>query len=236
MNNESVIEFKDALVMYRSGARVGPVSLSVSAGEFVALAGPNGSGKTTLLNLVAGRVKPAQGQVRAPHHREIAMLPQMHVFNDLAPVTVEDIVAFGCLPAALSKEDSRNRVTSAMAETGIGHLRRCLFRELSGGQKQLTQITRLIAQDARIWLLDEPLAGLDLKWRRIVIDMLDNLYGVRKPAVIYVTHQLDYLPIFCSRALLFDGGRVLRDGSPDDVLSNDSLSVFFGNQSHVRAH
>jgi iron complex transport system ATP-binding protein len=216
----ALIELEGAVVRYRSGVTIGPLDLRVAPAELVMLTGPNGSGKTTLLELAGGRLRPAAGRVgRPPGRAALAVLPQGHSFGEEAPVTVDDVVGFGTLAHGWLRRPDRARCAAALARVGAAPLAGRLFRELSGGQRQLVQLARLVAQGGALWLLDEPLAGLDPDWRARVVAVLDALHREDRIAMLLVNHQHDAVPAGCRRVVALAGGRIAADGPPAEVLA-----------------
>ena len=214
-----MIELRQAEVRYPSGTRVGPLDLQADDRALVLVTGPNGSGKTTLLELLAGRLRASRGRVVRPSRRgALAVLPQRHRFHDQLPVRVEDLVGFAALAHGWFRRPDSRQVTAALERARAGNLAGRLVRELSGGQRQLAHLARLLAQQADFWLLDEPLAGLDPEWRRRVLDLLDSVHHNDGVGMLVVSHLHDERPAGCGRALVLEGGRLVADGPPAEVL------------------
>ncbi len=213
-----MIELHEAVVEYRSGTRIGPLDLRLDRESMVWLTGPNGSGKTTLLELAAGRLRPSAGVVVRPPRREaLAVLPQQNRYHDQVPVRVEDVVGFAALASGWRRRPDRKVIGQALERAGASGLSGRLVRELSGGQRQLVQIARLLAQQAEFWLLDEPLAGLDPQWRRRMLDLVDSVRRENGVGMLVVSHLHEELPEECRRVLVLDGGKLVADGAPGQV-------------------
>jgi ABC-type Mn2+/Zn2+ transport system ATPase subunit len=215
----AIIEFSGVTLRYRSGITIGPLDFRVGPRELVLVGGPNGAGKSTLLGLVAGSLLPDRGRVTVTLRRaQVAVLPQHHTFHPDLPVRVEDVVGFGALAHGWLRTPDRTVCKRALERVGAGELGGRLFRELSGGQRQLVQLARLLAQGGRLWLLDEPLAGLDSEWRRRVAQVLDSLHRDDGIAMLLVSHHLDAVPPACRRMLRIEDGRIRADGPPVPVV------------------
>ena len=220
------------------------VSLSVAAGELVAVVGPNGAGKTTLMRAAAGLVARTAGEVSiggtaldALSLREravrVAYLPQGHVFH--WPLAVADVVALGRLPrgagADLSAAD-RAAVNRAMAETGIAEYGSRAVTTLSGGERARVAIARVLATEAPLLLADEPTASLDPRYQMAVIEMLRR-HASGEGAVVAVLHDLALAARHADRVVVVDGGRIVADGPPRAVLTPRLLAATFGVNADV---
>ncbi len=235
----------EAVEVRRRGRRVlGPISLSVRSGEFWGVVGPNGAGKSTLLGLCSGLLEAESGEVsilgrrrltmghRQRIRREIGVLLQQHDYSSNVPLTVEEVVLFGRAPAAgLGRrhgEEDYRAVKRALEAFGMEGLRHRRYTDLSGGERQKTQLARLLAQESELILLDEPTSGLDLDWQERMVRQVALLHEVYGRTVLMVTHDIDHLPSCCNRVLLLKTGRVLRTGEPGDVFQPDVLSELYG--------
>ncbi len=212
------------------------VSLAVPEGMFLGIIGPNGSGKTTLLHLLDGLLTPARGTVllegrpladmdRQAVARRIAVVPQD---SDAAfPFTVEETVLLGRHPhlGRLRFEGKQDReiAEEAMARTGILPLRRRLLSELSGGERQRVLISRALAQEPRILLLDEPTAHLDIRRQGEFFHVIGELNRVRGLTIVAVTHDINLACLYCDHVLLLKEGRVQRMGPPADVVTTEAI-------------
>jgi iron complex transport system ATP-binding protein len=207
------------------------VDATVSEGEWVALIGPNGAGKTTLLRAIA-RVVPFSGRIaldgrsitelrRAEVSRVVAVVPQ----EPTTPpwMTVAEYVLMGRTPhlGPLAKEGLRDQEAAARA---LARLDLLPFVErrlgtLSGGEKQRVVVARALAQESPIILLDEPTAALDIGHQQQALDLLDALRAESRLTLIAAMHDLTMAAHYADRLLLLDGGRVVAEGAPSDVLT-----------------
>jgi iron complex transport system ATP-binding protein len=236
-----VIELRGVTVDYRDRAALSGIDLAVAAGERVALVGPNGAGKSTLLRVVTGLVTPSQGTIRISGEplaaldrtalaRLIAVVPQQVVVP--FAVRVEELVALGRLPHETSFRGARpiDRAATAAAieRVGIGHLLGRDVRELSLGERQLVLVALAVAQTAPVLILDEPTVHLDLRHQVGTMELLVGLNERDRTTVVAVLHDLGLAATFFPRVVLLDGGRVVADGTPGDVLTDERIRGVFG--------
>ncbi|MCM0019745.1 MAG: ABC transporter ATP-binding protein [Tagaea sp.] len=190
-------------VAARTGARVEAlrdVSFAVRPGEFVSIVGPSGCGKSTLLSLVAGFAEPSAGEVLFDGRRVAGPGPERGVmFQDYALFpwrTVRGNVEFGPLARGLDKAARHAIVAKHVEMVGLSGFEDRYPHELSGGMRQRCALARLLANEPEVWLMDEPLAAVDLQTRVILQDELLRLWGdagdpAARRAVLFVTHGID---------------------------------------------
>ena len=216
------------------------VDAVVEGGEWVALIGPNGAGKTTLLRAIARLVpfagdisldsRPVEELSRSELARLVAVVPQ----EPSTPpwMTVGEYVLLGRTPhlGPLAKEGAHDREAAARA---LGRLDLLPFVQrrlgtLSGGEKQRVVVARALAQEAPIVLLDEPTAALDIGHQQQALDLLDVLRQESGLTLVAAMHDLTLAAQYADRMLLLDGGRVVADGTPVDVLTEARIAEHYG--------
>jgi iron complex transport system ATP-binding protein len=219
---------------------VDAVDALVERGEWLALIGPNGAGKTTLLRAIA-RLVPFRGEIslagrpsldlsRGELGRLVAVVPQ----EPSTPpwMTVAEYVLLGRTPhlGPLAKEGARDRDAAARALARLDLLSFVDRRlgTLSGGEKQRVVVARALAQEASIVLLDEPTAALDIGHQQQALDLLDVLRQESGLTLVAAMHDLTLAAQYADRMLLLDGGRVVADGSPVDVLTEATIAEHYG--------
>lgn len=234
---------------YNGEAILRGVSLTVRTGEVVGLIGPNGAGKSTLLRLALGMLPPGVGRVhidgrpldrlgRREAARLLAWVPQGSLPG--FGFTAHEMVLMGRHPhqgrlAGESAEDYRV-VEAAMRDTGTWPLRRRPFDTLSGGEQQRVLVARALAQDPRIVLLDEPTSHLDPRHQLEVLTSVDRWRRQGERSVLVVLHDLNLASQFCDRLALLAGGRVVREGPPEEVLDEEILAGVYDVRTLVSRH
>jgi iron complex transport system ATP-binding protein len=235
-----VIELRDVSVELGGRRVVDGVSATVGRGEWIALIGPNGAGKTTLLRAIA-RLVHFRGSI-ALDGRETSTLGRTELARLLAVVpqepatppwmTVGEYVLLGRTPhlGALAKEGTRDREATARALVRLDLLpyRDRALGTLSGGEKQRVVVARALAQEARIVLLDEPTASLDIGHQQQALELLDALRGESGLTLVASMHDLTLAAQYADRMLLLEGGRIVLDGVPGDVLSEHAIASHYG--------
>ncbi len=228
--NAGSIEVVAVSFDYPDGTRaLRDVSLSIRAGEAVALVGPNGAGKTTLLLLLTGCLFPTSGTVRVDGmelrpdtctelRRRIGF-----VFQDpddqLFMPTVWDDVAFGPRNLGYGEAEVARRVRAALDAVGAAGLAERPPYRLSVGQRRAVSLATVLAMEPSIVVLDEPGAGLDPRGRRALARILLDLSCTR----LMATHDLDLAVATCRRAILLDGGTVVAEGPLPDLFADEAL-------------
>jgi manganese transport system ATP-binding protein len=214
------------------------VSFALRRGTLTGLIGPNGSGKSTLIKVILGLLKPWRGcvQVFGEHVSEVrgrvGYMPQIELVDWEFPVTVEDLVTLGRYGRLRrlrppSAED-REAVRASLERVGLWELRRRQIGELSGGQQRRLLLARALARSAELLLLDEPLAGLDIgaqeDLERLLRDLVDG-----GSTLLVATHDLHHVAHSYDEVLCLNG-RVIAQGVPAEVLTEDVLQRTFGRQ------
>jgi len=217
------------------------VSLQVSDGEIVGLLGPNGAGKTTCFYMIVGLVKMNGGSIRvnnqdlsrSPMHARaragIGYLPQeASVFRKLS---VEDnLLAVAELRADMPPLDRAKLVDQLINEFHLNEVRTNLGERLSGGERRRLEIARALASEPTFMLLDEPFAGVD------PISVTDIKAEIRKLAdrrigVLITDHNVRETLDTCDRSYIVSEGRIIAEGTSDEILSNESVRrVYLGQQ------
>lgn len=219
------------------------VGLDVHPGDFLAVVGPNGSGKSTLLRLLSGFLRPGVGQVhcdgedvrKLPPSRRGALLgylPQS-VVTDFA-FTVSDILGMGTTSSESGLFEStsgQQRVANILAELDLMHLARRPFPELSGGEQKLALIGKTWVQDPQVFLLDEPVAALDLRRVGTVMQGLKRR-TLEGRAVVCVLHDLNLALRFSSRILLLSRGACAYLGDIQGLMQPGLLEDVYGVPFH----
>ncbi|MEH7225308.1 ABC transporter ATP-binding protein [Bacillus sp. JJ1566] len=221
------------------------MNLHVSKGEFIGIIGPNGSGKSTLLKNIYRALKPDSGVVfldgenidkmntkRAA--KKVGVVGQENVIP--FDFKVEEIIAMGRSPyKGFFDGDSttdKEIVANAIKQIGLSEMEKQNYSNLSGGEKQRVLLGRVLAQQTDLLLLDEPTNHLDIQHQLQIFDLIKGL-GV---TVLSAIHDLNLAALYCDRLYVIKDGRLLMGGTPEEVLSPDSIYEIFGIRSDVTIH
>ena len=240
--NNNIIDIEKAVVSYREDIALRGVSLKVKSGEFVGIVGPNGAGKTTLLTIVNGLGKLLRGRVSVlGHHitpgnghslrKRVGYVPQVERIDPRMPINVREVVMIGRygllgLWGRPGKHDWE-MVDKALALVDMTHLAKRPIGHLSGGEQQRVSIARCLAQEPELFLLDEPTASLDWKAQSEILELVRRIHDLRHLTTLFVTHDLNCLPVACDRVVLMKEGLIWGDGSPGELLTDDKLSRLY---------
>ena len=209
------------------------INLEIERGSFVAVLGHNGSGKSTLAKHFNAIIVPTEGEVIVNGlstadedrildiRRSVGMVFQ-NPDNQIVASVVEDDVAFAPENLGVPPEEIRKRVDNALKQVDMYEFRMHAPHLLSGGKKQRVAIAGVIAMEPEVIILDEPTAMLDPKGRREVIETVTRLCREKGITVVLITHHMSEC-IGADRLIVMSGGRIVADGSPEDVFSQVEL-------------
>ncbi len=217
---------------FGSTVAVASLSLQVASGEFLTLLGPSGCGKTTTLRMIAGFIRPDEGEILfdgqpvshiPPDKRHTAMVFQSYAL--FPHMTVSQNVSFGLRMRHTPRQETDRRVQEALSLVGLEQLAARYPRELSGGQQQRVAVARALVMQPKVLLFDEPLSNLDAKLRermRFEIKALQKRLGITS---IYVTHDQAEALVISDRVAVMNGGRLEQLGTPLQIY-NDPANPF----------
>lgn len=250
-----IIDLQEVSYAYPQGTApaLRKVSLTVPPGQFLAVTGPNGAGKTTLSYILSGFI---------PHHFGGTLRGEINVdnlnlsqsslgeiagriglvfsnpFNQIsgARFTVEEEVAFGLENMGIPRPEMIERVLQILKVTGLSEVAGRSPYALSGGQQQRLALASMLVMEPRLLVLDEPTSQLDPSGKKEVFAVLDRLTTNQAITVVLIEHELEWIATFADRVLVMDQGRIIRDGSPRQVLSDESLiELGVGNTAYTMA-
>ena len=231
-----VFELADA----RTYTAVEQATLSVGAGEFVAVVGPTGCGKSTLLNLAAGLLAPASGSVRifgAPLTSLNRQAGYLFQADALFPwKTALDNVAIGLEIAGTPSTQARQRAEGWLNAVGLGAFGNRYPHMLSGGQRKRVGLAQVLIRDPKILLMDEPFGPLDAQTRQIMGNLLLKLWMEDRKAVLFVTHDLEEAIALADRVVIMSAGprsRVVGDWPVHLARPRDIFEIRLDKEFHA---
>lgn len=243
----SVLELESVSKNFGALKATDEVTFSVEAGERVALVGPNGAGKTTLFNLISGELAPDAGAVRLGGH-DITRYPPERVVaaglgrtfqrNSLFPgsTVYENVrlavqgrmgIRFQILRSVERYAGLRRETEEILDRVHLANRSRVLASELSYGEQRQLELGIALAASPRVLLLDEPAAGMSASETQEMVSMLKTL--PESMTLLIVEHDMDVVSALAERIIVLNFGRVLADGSPEEVRKNSEvLAAYLG--------
>ena len=192
-------------VDYPRGPALGPFSLSVSAGEITALVGPSGCGKSTAMRLLAGLEAPTRGHVhRGAASGETAVVFQSPTLMPWASATANVALPLGI--AGVGRAEARVRAIEALDRVKLKGAESAKPAQLSGGMAMRVSLARALVTDPKLLLLDEPFAALDEITRRALGEDVHALWSASKPAIVFVTHNVEEACYMANRVVVMTTG------------------------------
>ena len=238
---EPVLDIHDVTVAYHRRPVLWDVDLTLTEPRLVGIVGPNGAGKSTLLKAILGLVPLASGEVRlfgrpvAEQRRRIGYVPQRESVDWDFPVSVLDVVLMGTYGRlGWFRRPGRKERTWArecLGKVGIGDLSHRQIGQLSGGQQQRTFLARALAQQADVYFMDEPMAGVDAATERAIFLLLQELRNQGK-AVLVVHHDLRTVPQYFDHVILLNM-RLVASGPTAQVFTPENLRKTYGGRLAV---
>jgi NitT/TauT family transport system ATP-binding protein len=222
---------------------LGPIDLTLNAGEFFAIVGPSGCGKSTLLELVAGLSPPTTGEVEFDGGKVGNSVPEGIgvIFQEDASfpwLSVRDNIAFGLRRRGTDPGKSRRLVDDALRLTGLQQFANAYPAQLSGGMRQRVCIARTLVLQPRLILLDEPFGALDQQTRLLMGDELLRLWRETGATILLITHALDEATMLSDRVGVMSArpGRFLEIVTTDWPRDRDSRIVSRPDFGRITSH
>lgn len=230
------------------------VTTTVDAGEIRGLIGPNGSGKSTLANLISGIYRPTSGRINLDGHNLVGLHPHqvsrlglMRTFQIARPfgsMTVLDnlLVARQARPGEIRIRSraraARNRAEEVLGIIDLAHLRRLPAAQLSGGQQALLQIGMgLMVEDVKLYVLDEPFAGIHPAIKDTIVSIVRRVNEDRGTTFILISHEMGIVRQLCHKVSVLVDGAVLTEGNMSDVVADERvIDAYLGRSQDSRHH
>lgn len=248
MNNIAV-EIKDVSFGYDQNYIINNINYKIEKNKFYTIVGPNGSGKTTLLRLISKGLNVNTGSVLV-NNKNIKSMSNIALAKIMASVpqtshiefdfTAEEVVMMGRTPYmrrfAIETYKDLEIVHNAMKFTKTYEMRNKKITKMSGGELQRVIISRAIAQEPSILLLDEPISHLDIQHQIELLSMIRNLNIEKNITVIAVLHDLNMAMEFSDKVLLVENGKIVASGLPEEVLTKENIENVYKVKVCVAKH
>jgi manganese/zinc/iron transport system ATP- binding protein len=235
-NGHDAVQVTDLTVAYREQPVLWDVDLEVPEGVLMAIVGPNGAGKSTLIKSILGLVPAAAGRVRIygrpyPEQRRlVGYVPQRGSVDWDFPTNALDVVMMGLYGqlgwVRRPGREHREQAMDSLHKVGMADFAERQISQLSGGQQQRVFLARALVQDAQVYFMDEPFAGVDATTERAIIDLLRELRAAGK-TVIVVHHDLQTLEEYFDWVMLLNVRRIA-SGPVDEVFTEENLRKAYG--------
>jgi len=229
---------------YSSVSVLNNINLELEGSKFISILGPNGVGKSTLIHCMNKILKPTGGTVLIDDinvndisikhlAKKIGYVP--YTSSDTFPLTVVDTVLMGRHPHSAwgSKDRDLEKVYETLKIMGIEHLAMRPFNELSAGQRQKVMLSRGIAQEASVMLLDEPTSNLDIRHQLEVTRILKDLSKNKEMLIIFISHDINIASKYSDSIILMHEGTIFSVGTPDEVITEQNLKEVYEVDSKI---
>lgn len=236
------LQIKNLTFSYGKKTTVENINLEVDRGEFVGLIGPNGSGKSTVLKNVYRGLTPDSGKMildgedllKMPYKKSAIKMAVVGQENEVPfDFSVEEIVAMGRSPHKklfdFDNADDRKIVYHALEHLGMEDMAKRSYVNLSGGEKQRVIIARAVAQESDFLILDEPTNHLDISYQMQIFDFIKRL----NVTVLSAIHDLNMAALYCDRVYALKKGKIIMQGTPEEIFTPDNIFDIFGVRSSV---
>ena len=217
------------------------ITLSVQKGEIVSIIGPNGAGKTTFFNLLSGQLAPTEGEVRlrgqqinrlAPHARaQLGMGRTFQIAKPLIALSTLENVMIGAFMRHRALATARDKAMGVLEKVGLAHHASRRAGDLTLSERRRLEVARALALEPEIVLLDEVMAGLNQSEVGQVIELLQGLHAGGQTFLI-IEHNLKVVRAFSKRVVVLDRGRMIGEGTADQILSSPEVIKAYLGEGH----
>jgi iron complex transport system ATP-binding protein len=236
-----MLEVRDISVSYGEREVLNDISFELRSGKIIALLGANGAGKTTLIRAMNGMVEPASGEIMLDD-RPLKSLSRREIARSIAvvaqenetrfPMTVQEFVLSGRFvhggAFGWESDEDVELARRALTDCDLGDFERRLMNNLSGGERQRVVLARALATGARILLLDEPTANLDLAHQAMMFRLVRERCKNHGASAVVITHDLNLAAAFADEIIMLKVGRITAKGAPAEVLTAENVRDVFG--------
>ena len=244
-----MLEVKGLTCGYDKRLILRDINFRIKKGGFFSVIGPNGAGKTTLLRAISKVIRPKSGKIIFEGRdiwqmsfkelaKKVAFVPQLQLSYGL-DMTVGEFVLLGRIPhrkvfQLLETENDKAIAREVMSLTNILNIKDRPISELSGGERQLVNLARALAQEPKLLLLDEPTAHLDIAHQIGILDLIKKLNISFGLTVIIVLHDLNLASQYCDEIILLNNGCLYKKGPPEEILTVDVIKDVYKTKAIIR--
>lgn len=263
MTDAPIVDVRDLTVRFAGVVALSDVSFSVAEGELLAIIGPNGAGKTSLFNCMSGVYRPTSGAIIYAGEHDLTTMPQHRIARLGVARTFQNLALFGGLSvldnlmvgryvhgragflagafysgrAAREEERQRLRVEEVIDLLEIQRYRRTLARDLPYGVRKRVELGRALAQDPRVLLLDEPMAGMTVEEKEDMARFILDVKAELGTTLILVEHDMSVVMDLAMHIVALDFGEKIADGSPHEVReSPEVVAAYLGTSVAAKGH
>jgi ABC-2 type transport system ATP-binding protein len=234
MGNPAIIEIHNLTKTFKHATEpaVNGISFSINRNEIFGLLGPNGAGKTTTISILCGLFPPSSGKVLIDGkdlHQELDSI------KPIIGIVPQDIALYPTLSArenlefygsmyGLHGKDLKDKIDTWLKKLGLTDAAKRQVSTYSGGMKRRVNLIAGILHNPKILFLDEPTVGVDVQSRNVIIDHLKEV-NAAGTTIIYTSHHMEEAENFCTRVSIIDHGKILTEGTPDELISRNAGST-----------
>ncbi len=234
----NIVSVKNLTAIKNKRAVLKEINVEIEHGDCVAVIGPNGAGKTTFIKTINGLTVYSQGTVNIFGNalnqeikRKIGYIPQNNNFDALMPISVREVISIG-LTAQFGifkkfTDFDKKTVEDISKGLNIFNLIDKPVGQLSGGESQKVSIARVLAQNPKLILMDEPLSNLDKKTQTDILNLIDFIYHEQNITMLIVVHNLSQMPKCCNKVILMADGKIIDYGKKEYVFANKEFRNFY---------
>ena len=234
MSDTAIIEIQNLTKTFKNTTEpaVNGISFSINRNEIFGLLGPNGAGKTTTISILCGLFPPTSGQVLIDGK---SLNHQLGSIKQIIGIVPQDIALYPTLTArenldfyghmyGLKGKDLKEKINAWLKKLGLTDAANRQVSTYSGGMKRRVNLIAGVLHAPKILFLDEPTVGVDVQSRNVIIEHLKEI-NASGTTIIYTSHHMDEAENFCSRVSIIDHGKILTQGTPEELIANNPGST-----------
>jgi ABC-2 type transport system ATP-binding protein len=234
MNNPAIIEIQNLTKTFKNASEpaVDGISFSINRNEIFGLLGPNGAGKTTTISILSGLFPPSSGKVLIDGKD---LRTDLSSIKNMIGIVPQDIALYPTLSArenlafygsmyGLHGKDLKDKIEAWLQKLGLIDAGKRQVSTYSGGMKRRVNLIAGVLHSPKILFLDEPTVGVDVQSRNVIIDHLKEI-NAAGTTIIYTSHHMEEAEHFCTRVSIIDHGKILIQGTPGELISNNAGST-----------